>query len=358
MIRDRLFKLEREAERRVHEARDREIGRGGPGSGRRASEAMDAPILEVAAIRKMRQRFGDLQMAVDHQSNLLRRTKRNPDVPRDVKRHRIGEVETKLATLAADYKALEAEAEQRFFSGMMQVDRAGPTGVAGDGRRRRSRGTKATVDRSKDGALSRDKGTAVADISRLAGDGFRFVGPGGEGQPNERPGKQTPSVVDAGPPSYEPVDPAIMYEQFGFDPDGLGEVARSIEHPLNAWKARQIFEEAVAVTRRAAANGSFVMWSPESNAFTHAYGSYRMTQEFGPFLAKQFGDSHEISEVNATGQRLKDLYNNNAGRRLALDPENQGRYAEHVILDALRDGNLQALPFRVKSSAAQDETER
>ena len=88
MIHEKLFKLEREAEQRIHEARDREIDRGGPGSGRRASEAMDAPMLEVAAIRKMRQRLGDLQMEIDHQSNLLRKTNQNPDLPSDVKRYR------------------------------------------------------------------------------------------------------------------------------------------------------------------------------------------------------------------------------------------------------------------------------
>lgn len=115
MITDRLLRLEREGERRVHEARDREIDRGGPGSGRRASEAMDAPMLQVATIRKMRQRLGDLQMEIDHQSNLLRRTTRNPNLPSDVKRHRVGEAEAKLAGLTADYKALEVEAEQRIF---------------------------------------------------------------------------------------------------------------------------------------------------------------------------------------------------------------------------------------------------
>jgi hypothetical protein len=121
MIRDRLFKLEREAEQRVHEARDREIDRGGPGSARRASEAMDAPMLEVAAIRKMRQRFGDPKMEVDHQSNLLRQTRRNPDLPREVRAYRIGEAKAKLSRLAADYRATETEAEERFFGGTAQA---------------------------------------------------------------------------------------------------------------------------------------------------------------------------------------------------------------------------------------------
>ena len=49
-------------------------------------------------------------MEIDHQSNLLRRTKRNPDLPSDVKRFRSKQADTKLAQLAADYSALEAEA--------------------------------------------------------------------------------------------------------------------------------------------------------------------------------------------------------------------------------------------------------
>lgn len=118
---ERLFKLEREAEQRVHEARDREIDLGGAGSGRRASEAMNAPMLEVAKIRKMRQYLGDKQMEIDHQSNLLRRTSRNPDLPRDVKRYRADEGEAKLAKLTADYRAVEAEAEDRFFGGATQI---------------------------------------------------------------------------------------------------------------------------------------------------------------------------------------------------------------------------------------------
>lgn len=66
-------------------------------------------------------------------------------------------------------------------------------------------------------------------------------------------------------------------------------------------------------------------------------------------LAKGFGDAHEISRSNSPGDRLMDLYNNNAGRKLALDPANKGRPADEVILDALRQGQLQTRPFAIKS---------
>ena len=42
-----------------------------------------------------------------------------------------------------------------------------------------------------------------------------------------------------------------------------------------------------------------------------------------------------------------DLFNNNVGRRLALDPANKGRPAEDVILDAMKKGQLQAQLFKI-----------
>lgn len=65
-------------------------------------------------------------------------------------------------------------------------------------------------------------------------------------------------------------------------------------------------------------------------------------------LAKGFGDAHEISQPTPAGDRLMDLYNNNAGRKLALDPANKGRPAEEVILDALLQGQLQTRWFAIK----------
>lgn len=115
MIDEELFKLEREAENRIRETRDREIERGGPGSARRASEVMDASKLEVAAIRKMRRNLADLRTEIDHRATLLRRTSQNPDLPSDVKRYRIGQAETRLAELIADYEALKTEVERKFF---------------------------------------------------------------------------------------------------------------------------------------------------------------------------------------------------------------------------------------------------
>ena len=49
-----------------------------------------------------------------------------------------------------------------------------------------------------------------------------------------------------------------------------------------------------------------------------------------------------------------DLYNNNAGRQMALDPRNRDRPPEEVILEAMREGRLQTRPY---STGPSDEME-
>jgi len=114
MIEEDLLALEREAERRVREAGDNEIAKGGPGANRRASQAMDAPMLEVAAIRGYRRRFEDLRAEIDHLDGALRKVKQNPDLPSDVKRQRMRHAEERLARLAEAGQRLEAETTSRF----------------------------------------------------------------------------------------------------------------------------------------------------------------------------------------------------------------------------------------------------
>jgi hypothetical protein len=72
-----------------------------------------------------------------------------------------------------------------------------------------------------------------------------------------------------------------------------------------------------------------------------------MTKMLGANLAKQFGDAHEISEPGPRDERLMDLFNNNVGRRLAVDPRNKGRNDEQVVLDALNRGELQISPVTI-----------
>ena len=63
----------------------------------------------------------------------------------------------------------------------------------------------------------------------------------------------------------------------------------------------------------------------EGNAVQHALWHYRMTKRWDYETAKAMGDAHEVDSLNAMGDTLKDLHNNEIGRRLALDPDNAGR---------------------------------
>ena len=87
-----------------------------------------------------------------------------------------------------------------------------------------------------------------------------------------------------------------------------------------------------------------------ADAFRHIYWSYRMTEDLGPDAAKRFADAHEITVPTPDGDRLMDLFNNNLGRRLALDPANKGRPAEDVVLEAIKKGQAQTQPFKTRST--------
>jgi hypothetical protein len=53
-----------------------------------------------------------------------------------------------------------------------------------------------------------------------------------------------------------------------------------------------------------------------------------MARDLGYDRAKAFGDGHEVSVPNAPSERMMDLYNNEVGRQLALDPANRTRPAD------------------------------
>lgn len=114
MIEEELLALEREAERRVREAGDKEIERGGPDAHRRASAAMNAPMMEAASIRRTRRRLGDLRQEIDHQKNVILKARQNPDLPSGVRRRRILNAGERLGGLAEAHRTLEAQTLTRF----------------------------------------------------------------------------------------------------------------------------------------------------------------------------------------------------------------------------------------------------
>ncbi len=185
--------------------------------------------------------------------------------------------------------------------------------------------------------------------------GSPLIGPGGEGQPDEKPGKpRPPAVTNAGPPTNKPVVLLDMYNKLGFDPIGIDLISAFANDSIPGAIAGFLVLVADVLAQFKRDNGDFGTGSKKTldlkqDAFRHAYWSYLVTQLFSADLAKGFGDAHEISTPTPAGDRLMDLYNNNAGRKLALDPANKGRPADEVILEALRQGQLQTRWFAIKS---------
>ncbi|MCZ6467061.1 MAG: hypothetical protein O6829_07290, partial [Alphaproteobacteria bacterium] len=145
-----------------------------------------------------------------------------------------------------------------------------------------------------------------------------------------------------------------MYKKLGFDPKGIDQISALANDPIPGGIAGTLFFVARFLAQFKRNSGDFGTGTTKTldlkqDAFRHAYWSYLVTQLFAADLAKGFGDAHEISTPNPAGGRLMDLYNNNTGRKLALDPANKGRPADVVILDALRQGQLQTRPFAIKS---------
>ncbi len=144
-----------------------------------------------------------------------------------------------------------------------------------------------------------------------------------------------------------------MYNKLGFDPDGRGQLNESIQAPKTGTKASGLFNDAEEKTAELIRKGRFPkagIGGGAADAFRHIYWSYRMTEDVGPDAAKRFGDAHEITVRGPDGDRLMDLFNNNLGRRLALDPANKGRPAEDVVLEAIKKGDAQTQPFKTRST--------
>jgi hypothetical protein len=66
--------------------------------------------------------------------------------------------------------------------------------------------------------------TLTGDVRGGSEEGIPLVGPGGEGQQDEKPGMPGPPAVrNAGRPTNKPVNVQDMYKKLGFDPNGRGE---------------------------------------------------------------------------------------------------------------------------------------
>ncbi|MCG8543939.1 MAG: hypothetical protein MJE12_06990 [Alphaproteobacteria bacterium] len=176
---------------------------------------------------------------------------------------------------------------------------------------------------------------------------------GGEGlileDASEQPARMqnSPALIDPGPPTRDFVDEFAMYDALKFDPSGPSRIAIGIRMPLSVAAAFQARDNTDRIVAKIFGSDNKAH-NNDADAFRHALWSYKLTKELGPEVAKQLADSLEISFPSPAGDRLMDLFNNNVGRRLAMDPKNRDLPDEEVIMKALREGKLQTEFFRVR----------
>ena len=144
----------------------------------------------------------------------------------------------------------------------------------------------------------------------------------------------------------KPVDPDEMFEKCDFDPNGPSEEINALLNPADSMVALKVRDEAFARTQ--AEYHTVRTDLGEANAFQHAYGSYVLSKKIGESEAKKFGDAHERNTSYPIGDTLKDLHNNEVGRRLARDPNNGLEDATKAIKDAIARGELRIDEFKVK----------
>lgn len=153
------------------------------------------------------------------------------------------------------------------------------------------------------------------------------------------------AVLNLGPPTTKPVDEFDMYRKLEFDASGPTEGQVIATFGLGAITVSNLSGDADDATVKHFKNMTTI--DSKADAFRHTLFSYELSKRFGAHHAKRLMDAHEITFENHPGGRLMDLFNNNVGRRLALDPKNRNRDGETVVLEALKRGELQTELFRV-----------
>jgi hypothetical protein len=171
------------------------------------------------------------------------------------------------------------------------------------------------------------------------------------GEP-DKPEANRPALQAPITPTDRAVHPRELFGRLGFEPEGPGIYQESLGSPLEAMKAKEMANEATQATEDMIRAGHFSKedrHNGRADAFRHAYWNFRMAQEIGQDAAKRFSDAYERSNPNDAGERLMDLLNNHVGRNLARDDKNAGRPAKEILLDAVRNGELQTKPMHVPS---------
>ena len=101
------------------------------------------------------------------------------------------------------------------------------------------------------------------------------------------------------------------------------------------------YDEADRQFPPADANGNAVVGGEDghNDAFRHAYWNALMTREFGEDFAAAFGTAHEGVPGNPADREAMDLYNNEVGRRVAVEnPDASPEELATLVAETVRDG--------------------
>lgn len=102
---------------------------------------------------------------------------------------------------------------------------------------------------------------------------------------------------------------------------------------------RQI--DALPADERALAERAYPKNDGHTDAFRHAYWNARLTSEFGENWTKQFTTAHEGLPGNGAVREAMDLYNNEVGRRIAVEnPNASPAELADLVQKALDNGEL------------------
>lgn len=78
-----------------------------------------------------------------------------------------------------------------------------------------------------------------------------------------------------------------------------------------------------------------------NDAFRHAYWNARLTAEFGEAWTREFTTAHEGSNAGSSTREAMDLYNNEVGRRIAVEhPNASPEELADLVKTALDNGDL------------------
>ena len=127
---------------------------------------------------------------------------------------------------------------------------------------------------------------------------------------------------------------------------GIADAAFSVSEarvppPTTIPPAAQRQIAALPADQRAQATAAYPKNDGHTDAFRHAYWNARLTAEFGESWTRQFTTAHEGLPGNGAVREAMDLYNNEVGRRIAVEhPGASPDQLADLVKAALDNGDL------------------